>query len=288
MHEDEERHYLGYLEDMYEEEMSKEKKIQVRWFCHNREVKELVTPQINVHPEEVFITSDVEVIGVEYVDQVGAVLSPSHYEKCLAAFLIPPDNNLSSGGTFMCHRQLIKNKKVRPFSMRKLRGYDNQPILSALERLCGQFKFPRLNEARESDEEEPPKKLLLTWSLRNRRSGLNKDGSGSGSSSQSNSIVRNQGERREQVQEPRRIKIMLVGSKPSELEFEDEDGYEYEEEEEEDEDKNIELLCQDSGFRGCWFRCKILQTSPDNRIKVQYYDVQDSDKSGKLEVPWIN
>lgn len=278
MHEDEETHYLGYLEDMYEEEISKEKKIQVRWFCHNAVVKELVTPQINVHPEEVFITSDVQVISAEYVDQVGAVLSPSHYEKCLAAFLIPPDNNLSSGRTFMCHRQLIKNKKVRPFSIRKLRGYENQAILSALDRHCGELKPQKLNEAREDDEEEPPRKLLLTWSLRNRRSGLNRDGG-----SAPNSIVKNQGEKYEQFQKPRRIK--LVGSKDSDSEEEEED---YDEEEEEEEEKNIELLCQDSGFRGCWFRCKILETSEENRIKVQYYDVQDSDKTGKLEVPYIN
>ncbi|PHT30920.1 hypothetical protein CQW23_27257 [Capsicum baccatum] len=34
---------------------------------------------------------------------------------------------------------------------------------------------------------------------------------------------------------------------------------------------NIEVLCQDSGMRGCWFRCKILRVSA-KRLKVQYID----------------
>lgn len=46
---------------------------------------------------------------------------------------------------------------------------------------------------------------------------------------------------------------------------------------------NIELLCQDSGMRGCWFKCKILRTSA-NRLKVQYCDVIDVVGQAKLEV----
>ncbi|KAK4491893.1 hypothetical protein RD792_002674 [Penstemon davidsonii] len=46
--------------------------------------------------------------------------------------------------------------------------------------------------------------------------------------------------------------------------------------------ENIELLCQDSGMCGCWFRCKILQTK-SKTIKVQYYDILDVDGPEKLE-----
>ncbi|CAN4126986.1 unnamed protein product [Withania somnifera] len=48
---------------------------------------------------------------------------------------------------------------------------------------------------------------------------------------------------------------------------------------------NIEVLCQDSGMRGCWFRCKVLQVS-QNRLKVQYDDIKDCDGPEKLE-EWI-
>lgn len=47
--------------------------------------------------------------------------------------------------------------------------------------------------------------------------------------------------------------------------------------------EKIELLCQDSGMRGCWFRCKVVKAS-EKRLKVQYNDVEDVEGSGKLEV----
>ncbi|GER51626.1 agenet domain-containing protein / bromo-adjacenthomology (BAH) domain-containing protein [Striga asiatica] len=49
--------------------------------------------------------------------------------------------------------------------------------------------------------------------------------------------------------------------------------------------ENVEVLSQDSGMRGCWFRCKILY-SAEKRFKVQYFDVTDVDGPGKLE-EWV-
>ncbi|PHT99545.1 hypothetical protein BC332_29333 [Capsicum chinense] len=64
--------------------------------------------------------------------------------------------------------------------------------------------------------------------------------------------------------------IQLVESQ-HELSFEDGD--------------NIEVLCQDTGMRGCWFRCIILRVS-EKRLKVQYDDILDCDAPEKLE-EWI-
>ncbi|KAK3198740.1 hypothetical protein Dsin_022155 [Dipteronia sinensis] len=47
-------------------------------------------------------------------------------------------------------------------------------------------------------------------------------------------------------------------------------------------DEKIELLCQDSGIRGCWFRCTVLQESR-KQTKVRYNGVQDDDVCGNLE-----
>ncbi|KAA8527049.1 hypothetical protein F0562_008722 [Nyssa sinensis] len=49
--------------------------------------------------------------------------------------------------------------------------------------------------------------------------------------------------------------------------------------------EKIELLCQDSGIRGCWFRCTVLEVSR-RQMKVQYDDVKDEDGCENLK-EWI-
>ncbi|KAL1832312.1 hypothetical protein ACET3Z_001963 [Daucus carota] len=48
----------------------------------------------------------------------------------------------------------------------------------------------------------------------------------------------------------------------------------------------IEILCEDSGMRGCWLMCKIVKVSKNN-FKVQYNDADDVERSGKLE-EWVS
>ncbi|KAB1221686.1 hypothetical protein CJ030_MR2G006259 [Morella rubra] len=117
--------YLGYLEDMYEDKKGL-KKVKVRWFHHHKEVKGVI-PQLVSHPREVFITPHVQVISAECVDGPAIVLTPKHYEKCVAD--VAPT---SSSGIHMCCRQ-FKNNKIKPFTLPKLRGYSNQTILSSLD-----------------------------------------------------------------------------------------------------------------------------------------------------------
>ena len=60
-----ENHYLAYLEDMYKGKRG-QKKVKVRWFHHNHEVKGII-PIRNPHPKEVFITPYAQVISAECV-----------------------------------------------------------------------------------------------------------------------------------------------------------------------------------------------------------------------------
>ncbi|KAF6163129.1 hypothetical protein GIB67_024993 [Kingdonia uniflora] len=49
--------------------------------------------------------------------------------------------------------------------------------------------------------------------------------------------------------------------------------------------ENVEILCQDSGIWGCWFRCTVLVVSR-KQLKVQYDDLMDEDGCGNLE-EWV-
>ncbi|KAJ4980440.1 hypothetical protein NE237_031277 [Protea cynaroides] len=105
----EENHYLAYLEDMYEDKKG-QKKVKVRWFHHNKEVRGIV-PLRNPHPNEIFFTPNSQVINAECVDGPTTILTPEHYEKCLTAL---PEN--SSARIHLCFRQ-FKSDRVKPFDL---------------------------------------------------------------------------------------------------------------------------------------------------------------------------
>lgn len=262
-------YYLGYLEDMYEDRKG-QKKVKVRWFHHNQEVKNFI-PQLNPHPREVFITPHVQVISAECVDGPATVLTPKHYEKCMA---IVAEN--SSSGVRMCFRQL-KNHKLKPFALAKLRGYSNQAILASLDANVVPKQKIKCSKLFQEDEEGLLRDdRVRVGSKRNRNykgdQGLENGSPGVRISGPGNQITNS---------EPTypKLKFKLSG-KPMDNKI---DGTESQLHVYFSVDERIELLCQDSGIRGCWFQCKILQIS-QKLLKVQYDDVEDVDGFGNLEV----
>ncbi|PON43436.1 Agenet domain containing protein [Parasponia andersonii] len=252
-----ENHYLAYLEDMYEDKRG-QKKVKVRWFHHNQEVKGVI-PLRNPHPKEVFITPYAQVISAECVDGLATVLTREHYEKCTATI---PHAFLAK--VHMCYRQ-FKSNRTKPFDLSKLRGYFDQPILSCL----GPDFFLQPESWEEDDEigngdvklgakrtrsgndhsrakNTSKNRLMMTYGP---YQNLSYGSSGRGLFSLKH--FRSQ---------PWLTQLFKV-------------------------DDKIELLCQDSGIRGCWFRCTVLQVSK-KQMKVQYDDLQDEDGSGNLE-EWI-
>ncbi|XP_051128506.1 uncharacterized protein LOC127249639 [Andrographis paniculata] len=132
---------IAYLEDMYEDRKC-QKKVRVRWFHLNKEVKGVVSLR-NPHPKEVFITPYVQVISAECVDGPAIVLTRKHFEKCMAVF---PSSLL--GGFHFCFRQ-YKSNRIKPFKLCKLRGYFDQPIFASFS--------PDFFEEEEFDSEEDVK-----------------------------------------------------------------------------------------------------------------------------------
>ncbi|KAL5548613.1 hypothetical protein UlMin_003844 [Ulmus minor] len=250
-----EHHYLAYLEDMYEDKRG-QKKIKVRWFHHNQEVKGMVTLR-NSHPKEVFITPYAQVISVECVDGPATVLTREHYDKCLAVF---PRTFLAK--VHMCYRQFRSNR-IKPFDITKLRGYFDQPILSCLDPTF--FQKPESlcnNLILEEDDEMGDGESVKLGAKRTR------------SCSRDHQLM---------TCEPN--KYLKCGSSGTRLFSLKHVGHQPWFTRLFKVDQKIELLCQDSGIRGCWFRCTVLEVSR-KQMKVQYDDLQDEDGSGNLE-EWI-
>ncbi|KAG8386032.1 hypothetical protein BUALT_Bualt03G0106800 [Buddleja alternifolia] len=226
-----ENRYIAYLEDMYEDRKC-QKKVKVRWFHHNREVRGVVSLR-NPHPKEVFITPYAQVISAECVDGPAIVLTHDHYEKCLAVF---PNHLL--GGVHFCFRQ-FKSNRIKPFKLSKLRGYLDQPIFS-----CFSPDFFEEDEFTSEDDvkvgakrnrsfREPQK---TTYDISFKKYGL----------------------LNREPNFPRRIFAT---------------------------NEKVEFLCQDSGIRGCWFRCTVLEVSR-KQLKILYDDIKDEDSCTNLE-EWV-
>ncbi|KAF8409716.1 hypothetical protein HHK36_005795 [Tetracentron sinense] len=266
-----ENHYLAYLEDMYEDKKG-QKKVKVRWFHHNQEVNGVI-PIPSPHPREVFITPYVKVISAECVDGAATVLTPEHYEKCLAVF----SPNLSVR-IHMCSRQFRSNR-VKPFDLSRLCGYFDQTFLSFLDpNPLTKPNFMCHNLTRE-EEESSQGSIVKEGAKRTRscrgRHWFVKNCSGVRVSSQESQIT---------ICEPSypNLKYGLLGRRALAIKYSGSQPWippPF------NVDEKIELLCQDSGIRGCWFKCSVLQASR-KQLKVQYDDVQDEDGCGKLE-EWI-
>ncbi|XP_023535763.1 uncharacterized protein LOC111797099 [Cucurbita pepo subsp. pepo] len=262
-------HYLAYLEDMYEDKRG-QKKVKVRWFHHSQEVKGVITLR-NSHPREVFITPYVQAISVECVDGSATVLNREHYEKCVNAF---PHDALSK--VHLCYRQ-FKSNRLKSFDLSKLRGYFDQPVFSCLSLSVLSKSEPVFDSLTEDDDEDlDPENSVrpLVKRMRNAKGCRNFEFA--------NSKVRKSGSHQHMLtyKSCQNHNYSFLGTRLlSHRHVLDDNNPTYEVNE------KIELLCQDSGIRGCWFRCTVLYAS-SKQIRVQYDDLQDEDGYGNLE-EWV-
>ena len=259
-----ENHYIAYLEDMYEDRRG-QKKVKVRWFHHNQEVKGVI-PVRNPHPREVFITPYSQVISAECVDGPATVLTREHYEKCMPCF-----SPTSSDRIHLCFRQFRSNK-VKPFDLSKLRGYHDQPILSCLH--LDSIQNPMGNSLAGEDEELSAGDDVKLGAKRSDRgsprSSMGCRGVRKLIRSQQMMVYKSLQDVNYARPDRRLLSLKQVECQPwYNVTYKVND--------------KIEVLCQDSGIRGCWFRCTVVQASR-KQMKVQYDDIQDEDGSGNLEV----
>ncbi|KAI3820473.1 hypothetical protein L1987_08021 [Smallanthus sonchifolius] len=148
----------------------------------------------------------------------------------------------------LCLRQ-FKNNRVKPFKLSKLCGYFDQPVFTVLD--TDFFE----------DEENSPRDNAKLGAKRPRSS----RGRQVASCDSSSMDVKYEVLRRKLI--PKYVKNQ--GSNIMFFKVND----------------KIELLCLDSGIRGCWFRCTIVQVAK-RRLKVQYDDLKEEGGSGNLE-EWV-
>ncbi|KAK6149643.1 hypothetical protein DH2020_017168 [Rehmannia glutinosa] len=261
---EERKDYIGYVEDLYEDQHG-EKMVRVRPFLFREDIEALI-PNLYPQSREVFITSCEHEISAKHIDGLATVLTPTHFNKC-SAFL--PQS--LSFKTFVCHRE-FKNNSVNPFSLSKLRGYSAQPILSSLQCHLPSPNKNRQNSTAEAEgcgSKDPATEVCKR--TRNLRVGETIVGGRGGVRSLAKDKQAAKGETTRQRLKIKLANKLVVREPESQVLSKG--------------NENIELLSQDSGMRGCWFRCKILCSS-QKRLKVQYYDVTEVDGPGKLE-EWV-
>uniref|UniRef100_A0A1J3I3I8 BAH domain-containing protein n=1 Tax=Noccaea caerulescens TaxID=107243 RepID=A0A1J3I3I8_NOCCA len=247
--------YVAYLEDMYEDKRGL-KKVKVRWFHYTKEVKGAVALK-NPNPKEVFITPHSQVISAECVDGPATVLTREHYEECVASF---PNSLLAK--VHMCYRQL-RNNKVKPFNLSKLRGYLDQPIMACLSSM----ETGPVDCNKEEDAELSEGENVMVGAERSKRkqAGMMSD--------HLLTIYESS---------CKRLRLDSSGKRfPSPTDVQRHPCYNGVIKA----DAKIEFLCQDSGIRGCWFRCTVLEVSR-KQVKLQYDDIEDEDGFGNLE-EWV-
>uniref|UniRef100_A0A2P2JQZ8 BAH domain-containing protein n=3 Tax=Rhizophora mucronata TaxID=61149 RepID=A0A2P2JQZ8_RHIMU len=273
---EEDKRLVAYLEDMYEDSKGN-KMVVVRWFHQTDEVG-FVLPH-NFNDREIYFSLCLQDLNVECIDGLATVLSPQHFEKFLKEAM---DTKLDP---FVCHKQ-FENDVVKPFDITQVKGYWKQDIIRCMfnvshpkvQALCQQPDSDLKVEsiANDSTGIRPRKRLrrfkdddvIATTKETNGEAFVDMhnvhnrwvnyktevDKHGVKGEESASLLARN-----EAKQTP--VKSLKVGTE-------------------------VEVLSQDSGIKGCWFRASIIKVHKD-KVKVRYHDIKDAaDEADNLE-EWI-
>ncbi|KAL6190287.1 hypothetical protein ACLB2K_036685 [Fragaria x ananassa] len=266
---EEDKRLVAYLEDMYEDSKGN-KMVVVRWF-HKVDEVGMVLP-LNYNDREIFFSLCHQHLSIECIDGLATVLSPLHFEKFLK------EANQTQLEPFVCYKQ-FENDDVKPFDITQVEGYWKQEILRYMhtlipskvhvssQRSVDELKVGEIGHA----SDIRPKKRQRSSKDDLHVEGLDRRVSLGAACGEAGYITKNgtdcKSKRDSAVIVPfpdvkRTLPLHLaVGSQ-------------------------VEVLSQDSGIRGCWFRALIIKKHK-NKVKVQYQDIQDAvDEANKLE-EWL-
>ncbi|CAK9186317.1 unnamed protein product [Ilex paraguariensis] len=265
---EEDKQLVAYLDDMYEDSRGN-KMVVVQWL-HKIDEVGIALPH-NYIDREIFFSLCLQDLSVECIDGLATVLSPQHYEKFLN---VAAQNQLEP---FVCHKQCDVDD-IKPFDITQVKGYWNQEIFKYvstasllncwpstdgleverhLSDAVGIRPKKRLRRLRDCEHDPDSAKKQETkdacLDVQDLRVGFE-----IGSLKEQCSTASLCGKEAIKQKHPQ---YLTIGSQ-------------------------VEVLSQDSGIRGCWFRAQIIKRHKD-RVKVRYQDIKDAaDEANNLE-EWI-
>lgn len=260
---EEDERLVAHLDDMYEDSKGN-KMVVVQWF-HKLDEVGTILPR-NYNDREIFSSVCFQDLSIECIDGLATVLSPQHYEKFLN------EAKYTQLEPFMCHRQ-FDNDEVKPLDITQVKGYWKQDALRYMfssSPTKSHLLDPSKMEENPSDATAGrPKKRLRRYhegDIQKAVMDTSLEDFIGHSSSKCSAGNQKEGFPTASVGKFTMEKLLLqflsIGSE-------------------------VEILSQDSGLRGCWFRALIVKRHKD-KVKVRYQDIKDvTDDAKNLEVRLI-
>ncbi|KAI3720010.1 hypothetical protein L6452_20917 [Arctium lappa] len=246
---------VAYLDDLYEDSRGNKMAV-VRWF-HKVDEVGLDLPH-SYNDKEIFFSLCLQDLSIECIDGLATVLSPQHYDNFLK---VDAHTQLDP---FVCRNQ-FDNEVVKPFDITQVKGYWKQNIhkFMSLTTSNGCLKLPSTDVTKLGSSHpdavgiRPRKRLrrLVDTDMHPMPPTI----------------------READVSGPRDGEF---NSKRTLAEYASMQKHQY------TIGSEIEVLSQDSGIRGIWFRAVVIKKHKD-KLKVRYQDIKDAaDESINLE-EWI-
>ncbi|KAK2971568.1 hypothetical protein RJ640_017937 [Escallonia rubra] len=275
---EEDKRLVAYLDDMYEDSRGN-KTVVVRWF-HKVDEVGIVLPH-NYNDREIFFSLCIQDLSIECIDGLASVLSLQHYEKFLK------EARHTQLEPFVCHRQ-FENDEIKPYDVTQIKGYWKQEILRYMfatpaSKVHLKSQSPNDGPIVEGNCDDPE----IRHKKRLRRSRDDNLLSQSANKQKASNVWL----------DVRDVGGSSIGSKggngtcslkevPSAASSSGKDAIMQEQPQHLSVGSQVEVLSQDSGIRGCWFRAIIIRKSKD-KVKVRYLDIKDAcDEASNLE-EWL-
>lgn len=247
---------VAYLDDLYEDSRGNKMAV-VRWF-HKVDEVGLDLPH-SYNDKEIFFSLCLQDLSIKCIDGLATVLSPQHYENFLK---VDAHTKLD---LFVCRNQ-FDNEVVKPFDITQVKGYWKQNIHRFMS-LTTSNSCPTLQSTDatklgssepDADGIRPRKKLrrLVDTDMHAMPPTIREAGASGPHDSDFNPKKRTLAEyaSMQKHQYP-------IGSE-------------------------IEVLSQDSGIRGIWFKAVVIKKHKD-KLKVRYQDIKDADDESINLEEWI-